>query len=249
MTSREILYENYEDALFALLITEVAEEEGRLYLEENDKLNQDTSAEFPETLDKKCHRVIKHEYLRNNRRKVLRIARRVVNKVAVVALISLLLFTTAYALVPEFRVRTLNMLIEITDIATLLTINGDAGNITSEEPKSEFFGYVLPNTPDGFIIADQGSDSRSVWITYKNDEGAVITINICGSFTSVYAVDTEDADNVEQIEIHGYEGLLIEKLNRVHIVWGDIDKGKYINVTCINLDKDTVLSLANSMHP
>ena len=41
MTKRERLLEEYEDSLFALIMDEFAEEEGKRLLEENERLKQD----------------------------------------------------------------------------------------------------------------------------------------------------------------------------------------------------------------
>jgi len=248
MTTRDKLYENYEDALFMLLLAEVAEKEGGEYLVESERLNKDDSAAIPEMLDKKCSRLIRREFSTNKRLKASRNLWKIVNRAAVIALVSILMFTTAYALVPEVRIITLNMLIEMSDVATSLTFSGNVGSVTNEVTHGGFFGYTIPDMPDGYNITEQGGDSRLAWIVYENDDGAVISIDIGGSTTSIINVDTEDAENIEQIIIHGYEGLVIEKGNRIHIVWGDTDQGKYINIICINMTKEAAISIADSVH-
>lgn len=47
MTRREQLVEQYEDALFELLMDDVAESEGEKFEKLNDSLNSDLSAEVP----------------------------------------------------------------------------------------------------------------------------------------------------------------------------------------------------------
>ena len=247
MTRHDELYENYEDALFALLMAEIAEEEGKRYLEENERLNNDPDAEVPESLDRKCRKIIKREFDKKNRYEAFRVARKVLNIVAIVALVSMLLFTTAYALVPEARIRILNMLIEVSDVATSLTFGGNTGDITSITPDDSYFGYTIPVAPEGFSTTDKGSSRQSVWVTYEDANGSEISFYISGGLTSELSVDTEDADSVEQILIHGYEGLLIVKGERIHVVWGDTDQNKFVNVICTNTDVDTVISLANNM--
>ena len=54
MTRREELYERYHDALFALLMEEVSETQGKKALEENERLNQDTQAEVPPEISARC---------------------------------------------------------------------------------------------------------------------------------------------------------------------------------------------------
>ena len=47
MTRREKLQEQYEDALFALLMDDLAVEEGKKAYEENERLKADSSFEVP----------------------------------------------------------------------------------------------------------------------------------------------------------------------------------------------------------
>jgi hypothetical protein len=238
--------------LFALLMAEVAEEDGKKYLEESEELNNDPCADVPVTLDRKCRGIITREFMKNNRRKRLRVIRNVANKVAAVALITVLLYSTAFAFVPEVRVMTLNMLIEVSDIATRLTFSGDktdTGNPGNPESSDRFFGYIIPDAPEGYVAYNQIRSNRTFSIRYANDAGMEIKFYISGTDTSDLSVDTEDADSVENITIHGYKGLLIEKGNRIQIVWGDTDQTKFVSVICKNIDRDTVWDIAYSMFP
>lgn len=70
MKTREQLQEEYEDALFALLMYDVAELEGRHAAEENERLLNDPNARVPEDLDRKCLQLINRHFLR---KKILRI--------------------------------------------------------------------------------------------------------------------------------------------------------------------------------
>ena len=54
MTNHERLTEQYEDALFALLMDSVAEEEGKQALELNERLKADPAAEVPESARRRC---------------------------------------------------------------------------------------------------------------------------------------------------------------------------------------------------
>lgn len=58
MTRREMLMERYEDALFALLMNEVAEAEGRKALEENQRLCDSGEMVIPEAVHRRCLRTI-----------------------------------------------------------------------------------------------------------------------------------------------------------------------------------------------
>ena len=54
MTRREKLQEQYEDALFALLMDDLAVEEGKKAYEENERLKADSSFEVPSESRKRC---------------------------------------------------------------------------------------------------------------------------------------------------------------------------------------------------
>ncbi len=54
MTRREKLQEQYEDALFALLMDDLAVEEGKKAYEENKRLKADSSFEVPSESRKRC---------------------------------------------------------------------------------------------------------------------------------------------------------------------------------------------------
>lgn len=70
MKTREQLQEEYEDALFALLMYDVAELEGRCTEEENERLLNDPNARVPEALDRKCLQLINRHFMK---KKILRI--------------------------------------------------------------------------------------------------------------------------------------------------------------------------------
>ena len=62
MTHHEKLVERYEDALFALMMEDVAETEGEKLQELNEQLKRDPSAEIPRELDERCIRTIRTEF-------------------------------------------------------------------------------------------------------------------------------------------------------------------------------------------
>lgn len=66
MTHHEKLVERYEDALFALMMEDVAETEGEKLQELNEQLKRDPSAEIPRELDERCIRTIRTEFGKKN---------------------------------------------------------------------------------------------------------------------------------------------------------------------------------------
>lgn len=78
--NRQQLLENYEDALFALLMDDFAEREGEKLKAENERLKQDPAAQPSEELDQKCRRIIRAEYAKAQRKQLAHSAGSVFSK-------------------------------------------------------------------------------------------------------------------------------------------------------------------------
>ena len=255
MTRREKLQENFEDALFALLMEEVAEQEGQRLLEENERLKRDPENAVPPEVDRHCLKTIRRAFAKTQRRAAGHTAYRVFRQAAMVAVVGMLLFATAFAAFPEIRVKTLNLLIEVSDVATSMTMEE-----TPESPEGPHFpaeensissggilrGYQIPAVPDGFVLVDSRNGQKSSWLQYRNEEGAMISFDIVLAEGTTHTVDTEDADT-SPITIHGYEGLFIEEGSRITITWGDTDQATFISVFCDKISGEDAMTLANEI--
>ena len=258
MTRHEQLLENYENALFALLMDEVAQQEGEKLREENRRLQADPEAAVPPQTERRCLRTIRSALSRTKRKSALRTARRVFSKVAVVAAACMMLFVAVYAAVPEVRVGTLNLLIEVSDVSTKLKLTGTGSvpeqpSSTADDGGITLMGYHFPVPPEGFVLDEElafiDDNSATVWFIKSETEYLYYDVSIVGEGTNTY-VDTEDA-KVTQIEIHGYDGLLIEKVNlvgpEVHIIWGDTDRGAFCSIFGTGVDAEVIVSLAEQV--
>ncbi len=243
MNRREQLIDNYEDALFAVLMDKVAEEEGAKLREENQRLKEDPDAAVPEHVDEVARKTIRKAFAGQNRRNALKTIGRVVNKVAVVVLICSVLFATAYATFPEVQIRTLNLLIQSSDVASRLSL------VTGEEKNSDFeqssgsitlCGYSIPDLSSiGFSITDQSEDTHGGWIKLESSRGELIRISVVKWGTEY--IDTESLDNKDEIAIRDYIGSIYEKDNRITVTWSEPDHGYNITMVCMNLSRSFVI--------
>ena len=135
MTDHERLREQYEDALFALLMEGVAESEGEEALRLNEELKKDPNAEVPKDVQKRCEKTIRSAFAQKQLRATGRTAARWLTKVAVVAVLGGLMFTAAFALSEDVRVATLNALIQVMDDRTEITFEGI--QTEGQQPPSE----------------------------------------------------------------------------------------------------------------
>lgn len=113
MTRQELLEEQYEDALFALLMDKFSAAQGKAAWEENERLKRDPAAAVPLPVQQRCLKRISKSFSRRSLHTAGRGFSRVVHKIAIAALISILLLTTALAMSPTFRLHALNLMINV----------------------------------------------------------------------------------------------------------------------------------------
>lgn len=235
MTRREKLEEQYEDAYFALLMDAVAEKEGVRLEELNDHLNQDPSAAVPEEPDRRCRKVIDQHFAAQRRSGYWRTTKRVLNRVAIVAAVMMLLFTTAFALSEDFRVSTLNLLITVEERYTRLEMKNDNSGedlnsySTSSEglSTSEYFENMEINwIPEGFSCTNIIFDR---FVGFENDSGLSFSISLSEEYSAIQ-IDTEDADSIEYLSINGIDSMRITEGGDINCVMMDRYKGVFISV-------------------
>lgn len=257
MNRREKLQDAYEDALFALLMEDVIEEEGKRLDEENERLNRDPTAAVPRELHEKCmktiHRKFGQQYRRENGKQTGQSFTKMLSKAAVVVVICMLLFTVAYAVSPELRVATLNLLIEISDVKTILSVGENevpqASYDTSEAAQAvyEQFGYRIPEMPEGFGLTEKSIFSTAAILKYENSEGASVKFYFTKTRGGNYSIDTESAHRVENITVNGSNGLLIIKDNRIQIAWTNTDQNVFVSIVGTSVDEEVLWSIVNNL--
>ena len=245
MTRREMLMEQYEDALFALLMNEVAEAEGRKALEENQRLCDSGEMVIPEAVHRRCLRTIARKTAQKDVRRFGRALSKAASKVAIIALVGMLTFTTVFAASENFRVRMLNFIIETFDDRTEIRLPPEQIDLPHQAHTVPQFsvGWL----PEGFALIDVGENQSTVWANYKNDEtGASISIFGNDLTAGSVSVDTEDTQALS-VQLHGGNALLIEKNNIIQVRWQYSEKSAWLfSAIGQNMDRDTLLKVAES---
>ncbi len=202
MTRQEILREQYEDALFALLMDRMICAEGERLLEENERLKSDPNAEIPEKLMKRCRKVIAREYAKKHFTSVRHFSVKLFQKAAIITLTGMLFFTGALAASETLRNNTINLIVEAFE---------DHTNYRFGDPQDGDFllefeaGWI----PEGFVLKDQihGQHSTYTYYTGNNSEALVIDLTAISESGSS-GVDTENS-NKENLDIKGRTATLI----------------------------------------
>lgn len=257
MTRREKLQEAYEDALFALLMEDVIEEEGQRLTEKSEQLKRSPAAAVPDELNQRCmktiHRAYGQRYRKENSMRMGRSFASVFSKVAAVAVICMLLFSVAYAVSPDIRVATLNLLIKVSDVDTLLSVESNSGTQasydTSEAAQAVYnqFGYRIPELPEEFSQVEKMIATTTAMLKYKTPSGNSVKFSFTKTRGGNYSVDTENAQRVENISVNGYDGLLIAKDDWIQIVWTNPGQNSFASITGTAISEDLLWNIVNAM--
>ena len=249
MTRKERLREQYEDALFALIMEEAAEAEGQKALEENRQLRDSGELAIPDGLRQRCHRAIAKGFAGQELRRVGRGVSRVVTKVALVALVGMLLLTTVFAASEDFRVKTLNLALEIFEDHTEITLTPDESIIASSVDS------VVPQLtagwlPDGFALVEEGENSAMAWKDFQNEEaGTQISITVFNLRTGRMSVDTEDAEMLP-VQINGADAFIINDTEDeiIQIIWQEDAASEWlIYVVGMGVSEEMLMKTAESI--
>lgn len=207
MTNREKLQEQYEDALFALLMDDLAWREGTRLLAENERLKNDPDANIREEVIMRCRRTINREFAKKNAAKVCRTSWNIFKRISVAACVTVFLFTVAFAASDTVRINTLNLMVEVFDRYT------DYSFVSAPETSdnAKLSGFKVEWLPEGFTLVDESTHSSWVDARYKGPYGEIldIALHTLGESGTVTA-DTEDA-LVEAITINGRAASFISK--------------------------------------
>ena len=243
MTHHEKLVERYEDALFALMMEDVAETEGEKLQELNEQLKRDPAAEIPKELDERCIRTIRTEFGKENFKSARRGAVRVFRVVSAATLIMMLLFTTAFAASPSFRTQMISALVETFD---------DHSEIRFDDVNSaETTKIRLEWMPEGYQVdSEQLGESRLiVRVKGKSNE----SLNVAATSKSKsrsYSFDTEGAIE-EPATVQGNEATVYqmetEDGDKITVLWTDMEKGWIVRVTGYNISKEDMLRISENV--
>ena len=111
MTQKEQLWEKYEDAVFAILMDAVAEQEGKRGLQLMEELEHDPSAQVPEEVQRKAEKTIRKAFAAKNRESMKHFTFKVAQRIAIAVFAAAVLAAGTFAAFPEVRANLYNLII------------------------------------------------------------------------------------------------------------------------------------------
>ena len=275
MKNREQLWEDYEEARFALLMDALAEAEGEEALRLSKALNRDPEGALPPEVDRRCEAVIRGAFVQRRLHATGRTAVRWLTKVLVAATLVAFMFAAAFALSEDVRVATLNAVIEVMDDRTQITFestDGDAGGTaappaegTAAEDGLEYhYNIALEWVPEGYEL-EGGSEADGGMVNYLSPVDGLLAVSvILYSENSVLNLNTEGCTKRE-ITVQGHPATLYvtgeEMLQKAYhengltniwsemmIYWIDENNRVIVQINATNLTEEEMIRLAEGFH-
>lgn len=268
MTNHERLTEQYEDALFALLMDSVAEEEGKQALELNERLKADPAAEVPESARRRCEATIRREFNRKKAKKLGKMTWKVVQRVSVAVMLMVVLLTTAMAASEQFRLSVLNAVINTYDRYTEITFKGEDGaaprtpateGVEQNDEWTYYYGLGFEWVPVGYSAGDNGWGEETGDRSVSFYDMAHHCINVAVTSyvdSSSYKFDSEDSQRID-VEVQGYSASLYVKDPAIRykrlLIWLDEENDYIIQITASGEaegapSSEDILKLAEGLH-
>lgn len=221
MIGREALLEQYEEALFALLMESVAEAEGEKALAESRRLNESGEEIMPAETHRRCLRLIAQKMAGRNVRQFGRGFVRAAGMAATIALVAIMVFTTAFAAQESFQAKkpTLGYAVKFHKHTTVISLPASSAALGSGQ-RSPAPQFSVDWLPKGFEPEKEEKSDSNVWIQYRRpNTEARIVIAARNLLDGSANVNTEDA-KVSYRQLRGTEAMVVETPDSVcRILW------------------------------
>lgn len=242
MTKQEMLYEQYNDALFRLLMHSVAQHQGQQYQEENQALKVQEGGPS-ETAKRRCLRTISRQVRRGHARAAARTASRVLSKAAVVMLLVISCLTAAFAVSPVFRSDALRWAVATFGDHAEYRFNQTEGGV-------QYQGIEVGWLPEGYDLVENQNTNGTISRRYIRPSGSVeqrVDIRVMNfDGEGVFKVDTE-ANQLYQTIVHDTLATVIQRDESMQIIWMYPESNCIVMLCGDNISTETALRIAQSI--
>lgn len=242
MTKQEMLYEQYNDALFRLLMHSVAQHQGQQYQEENQALKAQEGGPS-ETAKRRCLRTISRQVRRDHARAAARTASRVLSKAAVVMLLVISCLTAAFAVSPVFRSDALRWAVATFGDHAEYRFNQTEGGV-------QYQGIEVGWLPEGYELVENQNTNGTISRRYIRPSGSVeqrVDIRVMNfDGEGVFKVDTE-ANQLYQTIVHDTLATVIQRDESMQIIWMYPESNCIVMLCGDNISAETALRIAQNV--
>ena len=216
-------------------------------IEESKIIDQDPSPTPSPEFERKMKKLIKDHERKEKIKHLKNKTVRYLPKAAIFFFVLIGSLSLAITSIDALRVKVLNIIVEIQDQYTSIRMEdedvlSDTSQSGNQIPPPDWNGYVPNYIPEGFSITEIEKRQVLSVIYYENNEGKIIRFTQYSSSNTDLRIDTENAA-VQQIFIRDIEALLVEKQERVSIIWED----EYLFYITGEADKSELIKIAESL--
>ncbi len=203
---KQRLYENLDDALFAVAMHDYVEEEGRRLLEEDERLKDDPAFDVPASLHQRALETIDREFARVARERRTARLKPFFRRAALVAVIIAALGTITAVSVEAIRTRFFNTVIRQQETHSSVSVEESADPAGLD-------GVPMPTwLPEGYELVEMVSPgTRQVILKYANPDGCELQLVWEKSIQSSTNIDSEDTAIYKELSINGNDAILTFK--------------------------------------
>ena len=250
MAEKKELYEQYEEAFFAVLMDQIADAEGEKLLEENHLLQDDPTAAIPAETTRRCLRLIRHQSHKAQRQRTARRSMRIIARIAVAVMSLVVLYAVAFAASETVRVHTLNFLVQELDVGTQYLFPGDDSG-TEDEWMPDILDVISKTVPSSFTFISSEENIFERVYQFQSEDGRTIYVQIWNLKDSAASatIDTEGAD-VKYQTIEGQDVMIASKFytEQVYqIVWVDAAQKYMADIIGRDVSIEDLLPIAEAM--
>ena len=244
MSRHDQLWENYENALFALLMDEVAVTQGKEAIRENARLSLDESAQVPNEVTRRCLEAISQQFRKQKIRAVGRGTWAIIKKIPVLVMLCTFMFVGAFAASPEFRSNTVKFVMNL--YPNEIAFGFETGSRNTNHLQPGKMPLEIGWVPTGFELQSEHIDPIQAYYYYTSPDGSFADITLWLTSDISGSVDTENA-SVENIEINGMQMILVAKQDEYQLIWADETRGYFLVVWTYGLDRDSLIKLGEGI--
>ena len=238
MKKNENMQEQYEDALFSLLMERVAESRGAEAYEENEKLKADPAFEVPEDLEKRCINLIRKKVAKQSSKETKHVIKMTLYRAAAVACVALVLFATVFAASPNLQTSAINFLIKEFDGYTTFSLTDRVS--VADAPNGN-----VTWLPGGFFLAAQEQRPTQTVLTYQSEDGAFVRIHV-SDVRSAISIDNENADS-STVTINDHAATYSDDGMIKTIVWLIESSNYFVMITSAGIPEADLFHLAENL--
>lgn len=247
MTDRELLFERYADATFALMMDELVREESERLYALNKTLSEDSDYDLPEDARSRCLRRMEEAFRARRRAQSRRRSAKLLRILPIAVVIALALFTIAFAASPALQDKVFHLFRSESETNVTLDLRSDE-QMPPELPMEE--GSFVVQVPEGFTLVDSTEQEQFFSQTYCSDDGASFSFDAMRGSSVSFSRDQEHLTLQKRFELHGEQvELLADESGNYAAVTSisDLNYPFLVFATSKNIDEDTFVQILSTL--